>query len=81
MCEAYGKNNREGKMPEVMKLLSMALYLIEMLYFKKLADNENKPDVITNGSKLFSIVGWQSRCMALNSMYAELNGSTLTINH
>lgn len=30
-------------MPEVMKLLSMALYLLEMLYFKKLADNENKP--------------------------------------
>ena len=59
----------------------MALYLLEMLYFKKLADYESKPDVITNGSKLFSIVGWQSRCMALNSMHAEITGSTLTLNH
>lgn len=73
-------NFREASLENVLNAL-MALYLLEMLYFKKLADNENKPDVITNGSKLFSIVGWQSRCMALNSMYAELNGSTLTINH
>lgn len=69
-------NFKEASLENVLNAL-MALYLLEMLYFKKLADDENKPDVIRDSSKLFSIVGWQSKYSTMNKMIFKFENETL----
>lgn len=73
-------NFKEASLENTLNLL-MALYLLEMLYFKNLADSESKPDVIMDGSRLFSIVGWKSRCMPLSKMHVEISGETLKLEN
>lgn len=75
--DAYNhvKHGRDGNFKEANlknTLYSlMALYLLEKLYYKKLADEEGVPDALKKESELFSISGWKS-----NSCY----GSELLVN-
>lgn len=81
--EAYNdvKHGRDGnfKKASLENTLNalMALYLLEMLYFKKIAEDENKPDVIVDGSKIFSIIGWQSKYNSMSSLIYKFENETL----
>lgn len=57
-------NFKEASLKNALYAL-MGLYLLEMLYFKKLADEEDVPDVLDKESEMFSIVGWNSRCTSM----------------
>ncbi len=51
----------------------MGLFLLEMLYFKRLSDKEGLPDVMSKGSKLFFITDWKTRFLCSNSLVLEVD--------
>ena len=55
----------------------MGLYLLEMIYFKKIADYENKPDILPNSSNLFSIVNWNNRYNSFSNVVYEFEDGVL----
>lgn len=63
----HGRNGnyKKANLKNVLHAL-MALYLLEKLYFKKLAYEEGMPDALKKDSELFSISGWKS-----NSCYGS----------
>ena len=68
-------NFKEANLQNVLHAL-MGLYLLEMLYFKKLSDKENVPDILNKPSELFSVVGWQG----WTNLIGKVNGTTLELN-
>ena len=57
-------NMKEANLENVLKSL-MALYLLEMLLYKKIADKMNVIDIFPHKSKLFAIKDWESKYMSL----------------
>lgn len=84
--EAYNavKHGRDGNFKQanlgnVVKAL-MGLYLLEMLFFKRLTNQENLPDILKRESNIFSIVGWQNEYISGRDTVLKVTGKTLQIN-
>lgn len=84
--EAYNdvKHGRDGNykkasLENTLKSL-MGLYLIEMIYFKKLADTEGKPDVLPKESELFTITGWSNRYISLSKHAIRMDNGDVHID-
>ena len=73
-------NFREANLKNALKSL-MGLFLLEMLHYKKLTDNESKQDIIPFSSKLFSIVGWSTRYIAMQDLIGKFDGENFHLNN
>lgn len=51
-----------------------ALYLIEMLYLKKITDGTSEYDIFDISSKLFILNNWTSRVMSMQDVFMETVG-------
>lgn len=71
----HGRNEnfKDANLKNVLNAL-MALYLLEMLYFKKIADDNEAPDTLIDASKMFYIVGWETRYIGTKKFIARIMG-------
>ena len=70
------KHNRfeqlqQAKQENVLNILG-ALYLIEMMYLKKITDNTPELDVFDESSTLFMLRNWTSKAIPLSEAFAVL---------
>lgn len=62
---------KQAKQENVLNILG-ALYLIEMLFLKRITDGTNELDVFDKSSNLFSLKGWTYKTIPLNQAFAVL---------
>lgn len=70
------KHNRydqlqQAKQENVLNILG-ALYLVEMLYLKKITETTSELDIFDESSKLFTLKSWTSRAVPMNEVFAVL---------
>lgn len=68
-----GLNMSSASLENVLNALA-ALYILEMKFFKKLADESISPDVMENESEIFRLEDWPRRYMNLNGVIIEFDG-------
>ena len=61
---------KQAKQENVLNILG-ALYLIEMLYLKKITVNTDELDVFDESSNLFTLKNWTSKAIPLSKTFAE----------
>lgn len=66
----YGKI-KQAKQENVLNILG-ALYLLEMLYLKKITDGTDELDVFDESSKLFTLKNWTFKAIPLDRPVAFL---------
>lgn len=66
---ARNENFKKANLKNVLSAL-MGLYLLEMIFFKKLADNEGVPDILT--STLFYISDWKTNYIDLSKTFGKI---------
>ena len=57
----------------------MALYMLEKMYFKKLADEGGLPDALKKESELFSISGWKTNSYYGSELLVSISGTAPTL--
>ena len=62
---------KQAKQKNVLNLLG-ALYLIEMLYLKKITADTDELDVFDESSNLFTLKNWTSKAIPLSEVFAVL---------
>lgn len=62
---------REAKLKNVLNILG-ALYLLEMMFLKKITDNTDEIDVFDESSTLFTLRNWSSKAVPLSGAFALL---------
>ena len=62
---------KQAKQENVLNILG-ALYLIEMMYLKKITENTPEFDVFDESSMLFTLRNWTSKAVPLNQAFAVL---------
>ena len=62
---------KQAKQENVLNILG-ALYLIEMMYLKKITDGTDKLDVFNEGSNLFTLKNWTSKAIPIDQTFAVL---------
>jgi len=70
------KHNRYDRLKQASQenVLNMlgALYLLEMMYLKKITENTSELDVFDESSKLFTLKNWSSKAVPLSEAFALL---------
>ena len=70
MNDRYGQL-KQAKQENVLNILG-ALYLIEMLYLKKITAGTDELDVFDESSNLFTLKNWTSKAIPLSEAFAVL---------
>lgn len=70
------KHNRydqlqQAKQENVLNILG-ALYLIEMMYLKKITENTSELDIFDESSKLFTLKNWTSKAVPMDEVFMVL---------
>lgn len=63
-------NKKSASLENVLHIFA-ALLIVEMRYFKKIADNSNQPDTVSEASKLLFLMNWPKRYISLQHVIAE----------
>lgn len=63
---------RQAKQENTLNILG-ALYLIEMLYLKKITEGTDELDVFDESSNLFTLENWTSKAIPLNKVFDVLS--------
>ena len=71
---------RQAKQENVLNILG-ALYLIEMLYLKRITDGTDEIDVFDESSNLFRLKDWTSKAVPLSHAFALLSDMIDDENH
>lgn len=61
-----------AKQENVLNILG-ALYLVEMMYLKKITENTSELDVFNESSDLFSLKNWTSKAIPMSEAFAVLS--------
>lgn len=60
-----------AKQENVLNILG-ALYLIEMMYLKKITENTSEVDIFDESSKLFTLKNWTSKAIPMDEVFVVL---------
>jgi len=63
---------KQAKQENILNILC-ALYLMEMMYLKKITTNTSELDVFDESSKLFTLKDWTSKAIPMSKAFAVLN--------
>ena len=60
-----------AKQENVLNILG-ALYLIELMYLKKITENTSEVDIFDESSKLFTLKNWTSKAIPMDDVFVVL---------